>query len=96
MLHRVREGRNIPHTVNSRKANWIGHMLRRNWLIKHVIQGKTEERISATGGRGRRRKQLLCDVKESRGYSQLKEEALDCPVWRTCFGIDYEAVVKRD
>jgi hypothetical protein len=30
-----------------------------------------------TGRRGKRRKQLLCDLKERRGYCKLKEEALD-------------------
>ena len=30
-----------------------------------------------TGSRGRRRRKLLDDLKERRGYSNLKEEALD-------------------
>jgi hypothetical protein len=38
--HRVKEGRNIVHTIKRRKANWIGHILRRNCLLKHVIEGK--------------------------------------------------------
>jgi hypothetical protein len=37
VLHRVREERNIIHTVNRRKGNWIGHILQRNCLLKHVI-----------------------------------------------------------
>jgi hypothetical protein len=45
VLHRVKEERNIVHTIKRRKANWIGHILRRNWLLKHVIEGKTEGRI---------------------------------------------------
>ena len=36
-----------------------------------------------TGRRGRRRKQLLDDLQEKRGYCKLKDEALDCTVWRT-------------
>jgi len=52
------------------KANWIGHILRRNCLLKHVIAGKTEERRR----RGRRLKQLLDDVKEKRIFGNLKEE----------------------
>jgi hypothetical protein len=44
VLHRVKEERNTPHTIKKRKANWIGHMLRRNCLLKHVIERKTEER----------------------------------------------------
>jgi hypothetical protein len=38
--------------------------LRRNCLLKHVIEGKLEGRIEMTGRRGRRRKQLLNDLKE--------------------------------
>jgi hypothetical protein len=40
VLHRVKEEMNILHTIRRRKANWIGHILRRNCLLKHVIQGK--------------------------------------------------------
>jgi hypothetical protein len=63
--------------------NWIGHILHRNCLLKHVIEGKTEETVDVTGRRGRRRKQLLDDLKERRGCWKLKEEALDRTLWRT-------------
>jgi hypothetical protein len=59
VLYRVKEERNILHTINRRKAKWIGHILRRNCLLKHVIEGKLEGRIEMMGRRGRRRKQLL-------------------------------------
>jgi hypothetical protein len=42
VLHRVKEDRYILHTTKIRKANWIGHILRRNCLLKHVIEGKIE------------------------------------------------------
>jgi hypothetical protein len=45
VLHRVKEERNTVHTIKRRKANWIGHILRRNCLLKHVIEGKLEGRI---------------------------------------------------
>jgi hypothetical protein len=45
VLHRAGKERNILHTVKSRKANWIGHILPRNCLQKHVIEGKIRERI---------------------------------------------------
>jgi hypothetical protein len=77
VLHRVKEERNIVHTIKRRKANWIGHILHRNFLLKHVIEGKLEGRIEMTGRRGRRRKQLLDDLKGKRRYWKLKEEALD-------------------
>jgi hypothetical protein len=68
VLHRVKEERHIVHTIKRRKANWIGHILGRNCLLKHVIEGKLEGRIEMTGRRGRRRKQPLDDVKGKRRY----------------------------
>jgi hypothetical protein len=56
--YRVKEERNIQRTVIRRKANWIGHILLRNWLLKHVIQVKIQGRIEVTGRRGRRGKQV--------------------------------------
>jgi hypothetical protein len=74
VLHRVKEERNIVHTIERRKANWIGHILRRNCLLKHVIEGKLEGRIHVMGRRGRRRKQLLDDLMEKRRYWKLKRK----------------------
>ena len=45
VLHRVKEKRNVLYTVQSRKANLIGHILCRNCLLKHVIEGKINGRI---------------------------------------------------
>ena len=45
------------NTVSRRKDNWIGHILHRNCLLKHIIQGRME----VTKRRGRRRKRLLND-----------------------------------
>jgi hypothetical protein len=42
VLHRVKEKRNILHTVNGRKANWIGYILRRNYLLKHAVEVNIE------------------------------------------------------
>ena len=47
-----------------------------------------------TGRRGRRLNHLLDDIKETRRYWILKEEALDRTVWRTCFGSGYGPVIK--
>jgi hypothetical protein len=69
--------------------------LRRNCLLKHVIEGKLEGRIEMTGRWRRRRKQLLDDVKEKRRYWKLKEEALDRTMWRTRFGRGYGPVVRQ-
>jgi hypothetical protein len=94
VLHIVEEERNIIHTIK-RKANWIGHILRRNCLLKHVIAGKLEGGLEMMGRRGRRRKQLLNDLKEKRRYWKLKEEALDRTLWRTRFGRGYGPVVRQ-
>jgi hypothetical protein len=72
VLRRTKWERNILKTVNRRKDNWIGHILCRNCLLKHVMEGK----IEVTGRRGRRRMQLLDELKEKRGPWKLKEEAL--------------------
>ena len=40
VLLRVNKQRNILHEIRKRKANWIGHILRRNCLLKQVIEGK--------------------------------------------------------
>ena len=95
VLLRVKEQRNILHEISKRKANWIGHILRRNCLLRRVIEGKIKGGIEVTGRRGRRRKKLLDDLKEKRGYSQLKEEALDRPVWRAGFGRGFGPVVRQ-
>jgi hypothetical protein len=51
-------------------------------------------RVEVRERRGRRREQLLDDLKEKRGYWKLKEEALDRSVWRTRFGRGYALVVR--
>ena len=61
VLLRVNEQRNILHEIIKRKANWIGHILRRNCLLKQVIEGKIKGGIEVTGIRGRRRRELLDD-----------------------------------
>ena len=93
VLRRVKEQRNIIHTVKRRKANWIGHILSRNCLLKHVTEGKRKGRIKVIRRRERRRKLLLDDLTKTAGYLKLKEEPLDSTVWRkrlwTCRKTDY-------
>jgi len=65
VLYRVKEERDILRRVNRRKGDWISHILHRNCLLKHCIDGKVkgiggkEEEISSlwttfkkTGGTG--------------------------------------------
>ena len=40
MLQKVNEERNILQTVKRRKVYWIGHILSRNCILKHVIVGQ--------------------------------------------------------
>jgi hypothetical protein len=62
-----------------------------NGLLKEKYKGG----IEVTGRRGRRRRQLLDDLKERRGYFHLKEEALDRTMWRARFGRGFEPVVRQ-
>jgi hypothetical protein len=95
VLLRVKENRNILHEIRKRKANWIGHILRRICLLQRVIKGQIKGGIEVTERRGRRRRKLLDDPKERGGYSHLKEEALDRNIWRARFGRGFGPVVRQ-
>ena len=71
VLLRVNEQRNILHEISKRKANLIGHILRRNCLLKQVIEGKIKGEMEVTSRRGRRRKKLLDEFKDRRGKRKL-------------------------
>jgi len=58
LLQRSKGEEDLLHTT--KEANWIGHIFRMNCLLKHVIKGKTE----GTRRRGRRRKQLLDNLRK--------------------------------
>ena len=75
--------------------NWIGHIVRKNRLLKHVTEGKKEGRIDVTRRLGRRRTQLLNGLKEKRGYGKLKGELLDRTLWRTRSERGYGAVLRH-
>jgi hypothetical protein len=64
------------------------------WLLK-VIEGKIKGEKEVTGRRGRRRRKLLDGLKERRGYSHLKDEALDRTMWRAPFGRGLGPVVRQ-
>ena len=95
VLLKVKEQRNIICEISKQKTNRIGHILRRNCLLWRVTEGKIRGGIEVTGRRGRRRRKLLDDLKEGRGYSHLKEEALDRITWRAHFGRGFGPVVRR-
>jgi hypothetical protein len=93
VLHRVKEERKILHTIKRRNANWTGHILCRNCLLKHVIERQLRGRIEMMGRRGIRHKQLLDDLQEKRRYRKF--EVLDCTLWGTRFGRGYEPVIRH-
>ena len=69
--------------------------MRTNCLLQRVTEGKIKGGIEVTGRQGRRRRNLLHDLKERRGYSHLKEEALDRTMWRARFGRGFGPVVRQ-
>jgi hypothetical protein len=50
--NRAKEKRNGLQAIKRRKANWIGHTLRKNCLLKHVIEGTIQGRPEVMGRRG--------------------------------------------
>ena len=83
VLNRVGEKRTILSVIRKRKANWIGHTLRHEGLLKHLIEGKVEGKR----GRGRKRMQVLDDLIERRSYQELKLNAENRSEWRRRFDI---------
>jgi hypothetical protein len=65
----------------------------RNCLLKHVIEGKIGGTMEVTERQGRC-KVVLDNLKDTRGYWVLKEEALNCTLWRTRFGRGYGPVLR--
>ena len=50
-MHRVKEEKHVLFAIKIRKANLIGQILRRKYLLKHITEGKREGRIKVTGRR---------------------------------------------
>jgi hypothetical protein len=95
VLLRVKEQMSILHEIRKRKAKWIGHILRRNCLLQRVTEGKIKGGIEVKGRQRRKRRKLLDDLEERRGYSHLKEEALNRTMWRARFGRVFRPVVRH-
>jgi hypothetical protein len=82
VLQRVNKDRNILQTIKRRKSNWIGHILRRNCLLKQATEGKRQGKIEAKDSRGRRRKQLL-DSDEQELFALMSTVAFSPPLQPT-------------
>jgi len=96
VLQRVKENMNILYTIKRRKATWSGHIVSRNCLLKHIIEGKIWNRTEVTGRRGRIHKQQLVGLKKTTEYWKFKEKALYRTLWRTRFGRGYGPVSRQD
>jgi len=73
-MKRDREKRNILHTIKKRvRLTGLVTSCVGTAFFNHIIEGNIMERIGITRTRGRRRKQLLDDLKKTRGYWKLKE-----------------------
>jgi len=92
---RDKEYRNIVLTIKGMETNWIGHILLGKCLLNHVIDGNLEGKRGLKRRRGRRRKQLLDELKVKRGYSNLKGEALEHSLCRRYFERGYGPVVRH-
>jgi hypothetical protein len=66
VLRRVKEQRNILHTIKRRNTDWICYLLHRNCVLKHVIEGRKDR----SDGRTRKKtlKQLLVELTDKREY----------------------------
>ena len=85
VLKQVDEERSIIAAITQRKKKWIGHILRREGLLRDVIEG----RMKGKRTRGRKRIGMIDDLKEGNSYERLKRRAEDRISWkcwtpRTC------------
>ena len=82
--------------VNNREAQLRYVYLLCIYLVIYLIVYVSRQGgIEVTRRQGRRRRMLLDDLKERRGYSHLKEEALDRTMWRARFGRGFGPVVRQ-
>jgi hypothetical protein len=72
VLQTAKEVKYILHRIERRKAKLISHILRRNCILKHVIEGNREGKLEVIGRRVRRHIQPLNDLKEETEYWNLK------------------------
>ena len=56
---------------------------------------KDKRRVRSDRKMRRKRKKLLDDLKERRGYSHLKQEALGHTKWRAHFGRGFGSVIRQ-
>jgi hypothetical protein len=74
---------------------WIATLIKIKCLLEHIIEGNINEDTEVTRRQGIRRKQLLNDLKENKGYWKLEEEALYRTLRRTRFRRVFGLVVRQ-
>jgi len=68
VLSLVQEQRFLFHVIKQRQANWIGHVLRYDCLLKTVLKGTTEGKRP----RGKPEKKMLDLLMKQEDKSQLR------------------------
>jgi hypothetical protein len=87
VIERIGETRTLINNTLRRKANWLGHILRRNCLL---LDGIEEQMTEVKGVGGRRRIELLDDLRKRRRYWELKKKAEDRKNGDDSLSIDHE------
>jgi hypothetical protein len=82
---------NILHILKRRRGYWVVHFLRRDCFLRNVTVGT----IEGMGILGRRCKQLLDVMKETRRYCKLKAEGQYLTLWKFRFGRGYGPAVRH-
>jgi predicted metal-dependent hydrolase len=75
----------MAHKIKRRKTKWVGHILRRNCLLKHVTGGNIEGVKEEMKKTREEMKAAKDDVKKARSLN-LEDEALDRNNWKTSSG----------
>jgi hypothetical protein len=75
----VKEDRNILHIIKRRKADWVCYILRRNCLLKHVIDGKIQLGIEVTRRKGRKLRSCWMTLRQGEGTGNWKRKHCVAP-----------------
>ena len=81
VLTRMNEKRTLIASISLRRSRWIGHIMRHESLVGHIVEGT----IEGENRRGRPRKEYIQQLKEDHGftmYVELKRACQDRRFWR--------------
>jgi hypothetical protein len=80
--------------INGRRTGMVTFCVE-TALYNGLLKERYKWGIEVTGRRGRRSRKLVDDLKERRGYSHSKEEALDRTLWRASCGRGFRPVIRN-